>query len=286
VNLAALPANLVESELYGHERGAFTGASAARPGQFELAQGGTLLLDEVGEMPLELQPKLLRALQDGEISRVGGRSSKVDVRVIAATNVDLGRAVATGRFRADLYYRLRVLSVHLPPLRERLDDLPLLVDHVLRRDAPRLRGRAMRLAPDALDVLQHHAFPGNVRELENLLRAAIVEATGDVLRAPDLRRAMGTGPAKIEAATSPEGATPSRWEDGLAALTKSRLGQGEVHTQLLAEAETVIVREALARAHGNQVKAAGLLGLHRNSLRRRMEELKLAPDGRPREEGE
>src|SRR5690606_27300460 len=154
VNLAALPAELVESELYGHERGAFTGAVSSRPGKFELAEGGTLLLDQGGELPRELQPKLLRALQEGEIPRLGGRATRVNVRVVAATNVDLARAVASGRFRADLYYRLRVLPLRLPALRERREDVVTLAEHFLRRDAPRLRGRELRLSAEAAAELE------------------------------------------------------------------------------------------------------------------------------------
>jgi two-component system nitrogen regulation response regulator GlnG len=267
VNLAALPAELVESELYGHERGAFTGATASRRGQFELAEGGTLLLDEIGELPLELQPKLLRALQEGEIARVGGRSTRVDVRIVAATNIDLARAVAAGRFRADLYYRLRVLPLSLPPLRERAEDVPLLAAHILLREAPRLRGRAMRLSSAAMERLVRHPWPGNVRELENVLRAALVAAADDVIGERELE--LLSGPVSRDPADSD-------WGEGFVRLVRERLGMGRVHEELLAHAERLILTEAMQRSGGNQVRAAASLGLHRNSLRRRLAELGLA----------
>jgi DNA-binding NtrC family response regulator len=271
VNLAALPAELVESELYGHERGAFTGATASRPGQFELADGGTLLLDEVGELPLELQPKLLRALQEGEIARVGGRATRVDVRVLAATNLDLARAVASGRFRADLYHRLRVIPLRLPSLRERKDDLPALAEHFLRRDGPRLRGREARLSREAMELLVRHSWPGNVRELENVLRAAMVEASDATIQARDLARVLGADAAPVSEAG---------WEAGFRDHVRARLGGADAHPELLARAERLILEEALAKAGGNQVRAASLLGIHRNSLRRRMDELGVEAGGR------
>jgi two-component system nitrogen regulation response regulator GlnG len=268
VNLAALPKELVESELYGHEKGAFTGASAGRPGQFELADGGTLLLDEIGEMPLDLQPKLLRALQEGEIARVGaGRAARVNVRVLAATNLDLARAVAAGRFRADLYYRLRVLPLRLPSLRERREDIPLLAEHFIRRDGPRLRGRDVQLGPGVIEALSRHTWPGNVRELENTLRAAMLESADASITLADL--------ASVLAAPSATGG----WELGYAERVRAALGSEDAYSRLLAEAERVLLREALAKAGGNQVRAAASLGIHRNSLRRRLEELGMKSSG-------
>ncbi len=271
VNLAALPGELVESELYGHEKGAFTGATAARPGQFELAEGGTLLLDEVGELPLELQPKLLRALQEGEISRVGGRATRVNVRVLAATNLDLARAVASGRFRADLYYRLRVLPLKLPRLSDRREDIPALAQHFLRRDGPKLRGREVGISAEALQLLQRHPWPGNVRELENALRAVLVGLSEATIAARDLKSVLAqTAPPAVG------------WERAFAERVGAELGGGAAHERLLAEAERVILSRALAQAQGNQVRAAALLGIHRNSLRRRMDELGLTPEGKRR----
>jgi len=179
VNGAALPEALAESELFGHLRGAFTGATADRAGKFEVADGGTLFLDEVGELPLAVQPKLLRALQQGEIQRLGAdRVLKVDVRIIAATNRDLASEQSAGRFRADLYHRLSVYPLHLPPLRERREDIPLLAGHVLDREAPRLGCGPARLDAPARAALIAYPWPGNVRELEHVLMRALVRASG------------------------------------------------------------------------------------------------------------
>jgi transcriptional regulator with PAS, ATPase and Fis domain len=179
VDCGAIPATLIESELFGHVRGAFTGAERDRPGHFVSAHGGTLLLDEIGELPVDLQPKLLRVLQDGEVRPVGGSSSrKVDVRVVAATNRDLEKACREGRFRSDLYYRLAVVEVQVPSLRERLDDLPLLVDHFVRRISSEMGREPVAVEPDALAALARHRWPGNVRELENVLRRALALSNG------------------------------------------------------------------------------------------------------------
>ncbi|MFM2153384.1 MAG: hypothetical protein RL199_1819 [Pseudomonadota bacterium] len=273
VNLAAVPADLLEAELYGHERGAFTGAGTARPGQFERAAGGTLLLDEVGELPLNLQAKLLRALQEGEVARVGGRTTRVDVRVVAATNVDLARAVVSGTFRADLYYRLRVLPIRLPALRERVEDVPLVAEWFVRRDGLRLRGREHRLSPDALALLMRQPWPGNVRELENTLRSALVDAPEPLLTAREIEGALHLLPvaARVDAVD---------WRAAFASVVREAFDQPEPYARLLAEAERVVLSEALARCQGNQVKAAALVGLHRNSLRRRLEALGLLPEAR------
>jgi transcriptional regulator with GAF, ATPase, and Fis domain len=190
VNCAALPAALIESEMFGHEKGAFTGATAAHPGRFELADGGTLFLDEIGELAVELQAKLLRALQDGEVQRLGStRSRKVDVRLVAATNQDLERAMAEGRFRSDLFYRLSVFPIRLPPLRDRRDDIPLLVWAFVQRRQARL-GRHIESIPRAtMDALQSYHWPGNVRELENVLERALILSAGPSL---SVEEALGT----------------------------------------------------------------------------------------------
>jgi formate hydrogenlyase transcriptional activator len=182
VNCSALPAGLVESELFGYEKGAFTGALKSTPGRFELADGGTILLDEIGELPAEIQPKLLRVLQSGEFHRLGSaRMSKVDVRIIAATNRELAREVSEGRFRADLYYRLSVFPITLPPLRERAADIPLLVWHFISRKQLQL-GRTIKEVPESLmDALQSYAWPGNVRELENVIERALIMTQGTTL---------------------------------------------------------------------------------------------------------
>jgi len=184
-NCAAIPASLLESELFGHEKGAFTGAVASRIGRFELANRGAMFLDEIGEMPLELQPKLLRVLQEHEFERLGNsRTIRTDVRVIAATNVDLPRMVAEKRFRADLYYRLNVFPIEVPPLRERRDDIPALLRHFVRETARRMNRRALWMSRSAMDALVAYAWPGNIRELQNLVERAVIRSTGDELQVP------------------------------------------------------------------------------------------------------
>jgi formate hydrogenlyase transcriptional activator len=183
VNCAALPMGLVESELFGHERGAFTGADQRRPGRFELADGGTLFLDEIGEMPLQVQAKLLRVLEDGLVDRVGGtRPVPVDVRIIAATNSDLVAAVGDGRFRSDLYYRLHVFPIVLPPLRERREDIPLLARHFLEAYTQKLKRSALELSPESMEWLTRYAWPGNVRELQNVIERAVILARSRIVR--------------------------------------------------------------------------------------------------------
>ena len=187
VNCAALPEELVESELFGHEKGAFTGAHQRRPGKLELADGGTVFLDEIGEMPPTLQAKLLRVLQDHAFERVGGTGTiQVDVRVIAATNRDLGRAVQEGRFREDLFFRLNVIPITLPPLRERREDVPLLAEFFLKKLAEDLERPGVSLSPEAREALLHLDWPGNVRELHNVLERAVVLSSGDVIEPEDL----------------------------------------------------------------------------------------------------
>src|SRR5688572_2992036 len=187
VNCAAIPRDLMESELFGYERGAFTGAVTSKPGRFELASGGTLFLDEIGSIPVEMQVKLLRALQESEFERVGGvRTNRVDVRLVAATNTDLKKEIAAGAFREDLYYRLNVVPIRLPPLRERREDVPHLVQHFVRKFDARLRKHVSRIEPDALAMLLDHPWPGNIRELENVIERAVLFCDGDALRAIDL----------------------------------------------------------------------------------------------------
>lgn len=187
VNCAAIPEGLLESELFGHDKGAFTGATRERAGRFRTANGGTLFLDEIGELPLELQAKLLRVLQSGEIQAVGSdRTIKVDVRIVAATNVELQRAVQEGRFREDLYYRLDVFPLHLPPLRERLEDLPALVESLLAQQQARTGRRGIRLRPEAMEALRRHSWPGNIRELANVLERASIVSTDGLVGPEDL----------------------------------------------------------------------------------------------------
>jgi len=203
VNCAAIPAGLLESELFGHERGAFTGALATRSGRFELAHQGTLFLDEIGDLPLELQPKLLRVLQEHAFERVGSaRTQRVDVRLVAATNRDLAQMVAAGQFRADLYYRLHVFPVTVPPLRQRAEDIPLLVRHFVRQYARQLRKRIDVIPAEAMEALMHYQWPGNVRELQNVIERAVILSPGPTLRLaldqlPPRRPDTGSSPARV-----------------------------------------------------------------------------------------
>jgi DNA-binding NtrC family response regulator len=253
VNCAAIPESLFESELFGHARGAFTGATEARRGKFQEADGGTLFLDEVGEIPLPLQPKLLRALETGEVERVGGRGrEQVDARIIAATNRDLEAEVGAGRFRPDLYYRLLVVPVRVPALRERLQDLPALAEHLLSEACRRNRVRPKRLTPSALDVLARHAWPGNVRELRNAMERVAILVSGEALEARDLEFLR-----PLPAAGSP--AHPgSRPEDLATAVAR-------------VERETIL--HALDRHHWKMTRAAAELGLERSHLYKKLKAL-------------
>ena len=263
VNMAAIPRDLMESELYGHEKGSFTGAVERRPGKFELASGGTLFLDEIGEMPLEMQAKLLRVLQEREVDRVGGsRPLPVDVRIVAATNADLSRSVEEGRFRRDLYYRLAVVPIRLPPLREREADVILLARHYLAKYGEQLKGRPLSLAKDAEPLLLAHPWPGNVRELQNVIQRALLKLPGARLGAKELLGLLPTGVAS---------------ERGLAAVVEEILDaappEGGRHSAALAAIEAPLIAGALARTRGNQLRAAELLGMNRNTLRERMRAL-------------
>mgnify|MGYP005813104433 CR=1 FL=1 len=267
VNMAAIPRDLIESELYGHERGSFTGAVERRAGKFELASGGTLFLDEIGEMPVELQAKLLRVLQEREVDRVGGsRPMAVDVRIVAATNADLARSVEEGRFRRDLYYRLAVVPIRLPPLREREGDVILLARHFMQKYGEQLKGRPVTLAKDAEPLLLAHAWPGNVRELQNVIQRAILKAPGSRIGAKEL---LGLLP------------TSGGSERGIAGLVEQILDgappEGGRHAAALAAVEAPLIAAALTRTNGNQLRAAELLGMNRNTLRERMRALGMKP---------
>jgi two-component system nitrogen regulation response regulator GlnG len=263
VNMAAIPRDLIESELYGHERGSFTGAVERRPGKFELASGGTLFLDEIGEMPIELQAKLLRVLQEREMDRVGGnRPLPVDVRIVAATNADLSRSVEVGRFRRDLYSRRAVVPIRLPPLRERDGDVVLLARHYITKYGAQLKGRTVTLAREAEPLLASHPWPGNVRELQNVLQRALLKLNGHRVAASDLAGLLPT-----VAAT----------ERGLGAVVESILDAAEPeqgrYRSALEALEGPLLSAALARTNGNQLRAAELLGMNRNTLRERIRAL-------------
>ncbi len=267
VNAAAIPEGLLESELFGHERGAFTGAIRARPGRFELANGGTLFLDEIGDMPLSMQVKILRALQERQIERVGGvKPIPVDVRVIAATHQNLEGLVAEGKFREDLFYRLQGVRLHLPPLRERIDDLPLLIGHLLERAAQRLWRAPATVSPDALRCLWTYSWPGNIRELQHVLEAAMVLSDGVILPehlSPAIQR---TGPA----AAAPAG--------------PFTMAAGVCLDDVLEDGERRLILDALQKAGGVQARAAKLLGISERSLWYRVKKLKIqirAPEDEP-----
>jgi two-component system, NtrC family, response regulator AtoC len=242
VNCAALPSELLESELFGHEKGAFTGAYRQKPGKFEAADGGTLLLDEIGEMPLRLQAKLLHVLQDGEFSRVGGEKIiGTDVRLIASTNRDLEAAMRTHQFREDLYYRLNVIEIRIPPIRERREEIPVLVEH-FRRKFNAQYVRNVEIPPDTVRLCMEYHWPGNVRELENIMARSVALASEPVVQLDQIPLDVALAPAEPTA------------EDQLN-LREAR------H-----EVERLLILRALDRAGGNQTVAARLLGMHRNTL--------------------
>jgi two-component system, response regulator FlrC len=271
VNCAALPGELLESELFGHERGAFTGASERRAGRFEQAHRGTLLLDEISELPLRLQAKLLRAIQEREIDRVGGRQPiPVDVRLIATSNRDLAEMVRRGLFRSDLYYRLNVFPIVVPALRDRREDLPALCAQLLAEAAGSAGRPAPRLSASALEALAEEPFPGNVRELRNLLERAVVRCRGEVIEAADLRRVGATARALGGAAASAS-ATLIATSTSTPTPAPSSSSTFPVHLPLdLAHLERLAIEEALRRMNGNRTHAARLLGIGLRTLRNKL----------------
>ena len=263
LNTAAIPSELLESELFGHEAGAFTGATRRQAGRFEQAEGGTLFLDEIGDMPLALQTRLLRVLAAGEFYRVGGRELiRADVRVLAATHQDLEAKVARGEFRADLLHRLDVLRLHVPPLRERRDDIARLAAHFLARAADETASEAKHFTPGALLALREQAWPGNVRQLENLCRRLAVLASGRVIGVADL-------PAGMRSDASPP---REAWSTALASWAEQELAAGTpaLHARARAELERVLFDAALAASQGHRQNAAKALGLGRNTLTRKL----------------
>jgi two-component system nitrogen regulation response regulator GlnG len=280
VNMAAIPRELIESELFGHERGAFTGAQARTAGRFEQAQGGTLFLDEIGDMPMEAQTRLLRVLQSGEFSPVGGaRAIRADVRIIAATHQDLPRLIGDGQFREDLYYRLNVVPIRLPPLRERGSDIGELARHFLDRAAADGLPRKL-LEPAAVARLEQHGWPGNIRELENLMRR-LAALTRDTIITPALIELQLSGGGQAATAPLPEAA-------GLAEAVEQHLARhfasfghalppDGLYDRVLAELERPLLQLTLAAVRGNQLKAAKLLGINRNTLRKKLTDLGVGP---------
>jgi DNA-binding NtrC family response regulator len=263
INCTALPENLMESELFGYEKGAFTGATVSKPGKFEQADQGTVFMDEIGDVPGNIQVKLLRILQERQFERLGSNLTRnVDVRVVAATNVDLRVALEEGRFREDLYYRLNVVPINVPPLRERKEDIPFLAMHFVNKLSKELGSIAKEISPAAMDRLLSHPWPGNVRELENTIERSLVLASQEVLQPADMRiEQPRRGPNSVvtpgqQTPLLPEGETLEHWEQ-------------------------MMIREALRRANGNKSQAARMLGLTRNALRYRLSQIGLdneAPD--------
>ncbi|NND44892.1 MAG: nitrogen regulation protein NR(I) [Xanthomonadales bacterium] len=266
INTAAIPAELLESELFGHERGAFTGAHSRRAGRFEEAAGGTLFLDEIGDMPLPLQTRLLRVLAEGDYYRVGGRDLlRADVRVIAATHQDLEQKIRDGSFREDLYHRLNVISIRLPALRERPEDIPLLARHFLKQAAADMRLEEKHLRPETLELMCGLPWPGNVRQLQNLCQHMCVMAPGEQIFPQDLPPDPALGRPKRESAD---------WRENLARWARSALESGR--SDLVPDArkamEDVLFEQALAHTGGKRVEAAKLLGVGRNTLARKLKE--------------
>ena len=275
LNMAAIPRDLLESELFGHEKGAFTGAQARRTGRFEQANHGTLFLDEIGDMPAELQTRLLRVLADGEFYRVGGHEPiTADVRIIAATHQNLERLVAEGRFREDLFHRLNVIRVHLPSLRERREDIPLLMDHFLKSAAQELGVETKVLMPDTVAELQALEWRGNVRQLENTARWLTVMASGREIHREDL-------PSELNRGANSDGGDGD-WRKTLRNWIRNSLAAGKVGIldEAMPEFETIMIETALAHTGGRKQDAARLLGWGRNTLTRKIKELGLEEEHR------
>ncbi|KFE70314.1 Response regulator of zinc sigma-54-dependent two-component system [Hyalangium minutum] len=278
INCAAIPHDLIESELFGHERGAFTGAVTSKPGRFELADGGTLFLDEIGEIPVEMQVKLLRALQESEFERVGGiKTTRVDVRLVAATNKDLQAEIEAGRFRKDLYYRLAVVPIGLPALRERRSDIPMLAKYFVEKYNRRLNKKIEGIADDAMVLLQAYNWPGNIRELENLIERVLLFADGPLITAKDLPEPVRQGGgAQANSLASSSVVEAPTGETGLKDIIRMKA----------AELEKDLITKALEETGGNVTRAAKLLQISRKSLQTKMKEFGLrdiAPEGK--EEG-
>ncbi len=277
VNMAAIPRELIESELFGHEKGSFTGASARKVGRFEQAEGGTLFLDEIGDMPLDAQTRLLRVLQSGEFMPVGGRTPiKANLRIIAATHRDLRQLVGQAMFREDLFYRLNVVPLRLPPLRERSEDIPPLVQHFLTR--ARAEGLPLKtIEPDAMARLRAHHWPGNVRELENMIRRLCVlyaqeTIDADVIDA-ELREGLPNGALADGDGDDGLGGAVARHLELLFERPDGGMPQAGLHGRIVREVERPLIAKVLAATRGNQLQAAAVLGLNRNTLRKKIREL-------------
>ncbi len=273
LNMAAIPKELIEAELFGHEKGAFTGAAANRQGRFEQADGGTLFLDEIGDMPLDVQTRLLRVLADGQFYRVGGHQAiKVDVRIIAATHQNLEKKVQSGDFREDLFHRLNVIRLQLPALRERREDIPLLAKHFLHNIANELTVESKQLTKATLTYLSELPWPGNVRQLENICRWLTVMASGQEVHISDLPPELG------HQDIPKQDGEPVIWQESLKQWADTQLRNGETNIlgQLLPEFEKIMLQSALKHTQGKKHEAAKLLGWGRNTLTRKLKELNLS----------
>ncbi len=284
INCAAIPKTLMESELFGYEKGAFTGATSSKPGRFELADGGTLFLDEIGEIPVEMQVKLLRAIQESEFERVGGiKTLKVDVRLITATNRDLEQEIKNGNFREDLYYRLNVVPLQIPALRLRKGDIPLLVEHIIKKFNERLKKHISGIADDAVQALEGHNWPGNIRELENVLERTILFCKGERIERVDLQLTSSAPDIPLASRTTTSGAMAPVLDDDLEdddAVTAEIAGAPSGSLKDIVRAETSrvereLIIKALDETGGNVTQAARLLKISRKSLQMKMKELGL-----------
>jgi two-component system nitrogen regulation response regulator GlnG len=282
--MAAIPRELIESELFGHERGAFTGATNRNQGRFEQAGGGTLFLDEIGDMPPEAQTRLLRVLQEGEFTTVGGRAPiRANVRIIAATHRDLRQSIRGGQFREDLYYRLNVVPIRLPPLRERTEDVADLARHFLER--ARADGLPQKsLDQGAVDALRGHRWPGNVRELENIMRRLAALCPDEVIGAETVRAELteldpmqseAEAPQVAPGTQEPLARAVERHIRQFLAAHRDGIGPSDIYDRVLAEVERPLIQMTLAATRGNQIKAAAMLGLNRNTLRKKIRDLEI-----------
>ena len=274
INCAAIPDTLLESELFGHERGAFTGAERRRIGKFEQAHQGTLFLDEIGDMSPATQAKLLRVLQEQRFERLGGNETiATDVRVIAATNKDLENEVATGRFRRDLLYRLNGFTIHLPPLRERREDLPLLIEHFVRLFSRSLHHSIRSVTPEAQRCLEDYDWPGNIRELQSVLKYAIIRSAGEVLTLDCLPENLRAAPSAPPPTPAPEATT---LDVGLLTSNLLRAGETDIYRRVALAVDRVVMETVLRHAKGNQVQASELLGISRTTLRAKLRALRMS----------
>ena len=275
INCAAIPRDLLESELFGHEKGSFTGALDRRIGKFELAEGGTLFLDEVGDIPLELQTKLLRVLQDREYSRIGGREGlKADVRIVAATNQDLERTVKEKRFREDLYFRLKVIPIYLPPLRERRSDIPLLISYFIEKINREMGIQISGVSPEAQKLLEEHSWPGNVRELENTLIRAAVLSSGPILFPRDFTLQNKPVATTLEVdQLSLEEIIRHKLEDYF--RRTEGVDVDNLYSLVIERIERPLIELTLRKTRGNQIRAAQILGINRNTLRKKIVDLRI-----------